>query len=266
MARPYIEFIQCQAIAWRTGVPHIGLIEGSRPAVASKTLSVDEDSGDESLLIRFPPQWVGRFQPGMTAAELYVLAGQLDVNGVTHASHHYAALPGRGTDHLAASEAGALALIFTGEDARRAARIGHDALNAPWQATVTPGLPPGAARKDLSADTQSGSQTWLLGTMPMRWGLRPERHPVAEEMFLLGGALVGPRGTMRPGAYFWRPPEEPHGPFGSVTGTLDLFRTVGGPLHTTYDDETEFQWNPAHNPILPPHLEPWRSPSRGDDW
>jgi hypothetical protein len=74
-------------------------------------------------------------------------------------------------------------------------------------------------------------------------------------MYLLAGSLVGPLGVMHAGAYFWRPEEEWHGPFGSLTGNLMLFRTKGGPLSTTYtDDEVDFSWNPKIAPILPPDM------------
>lgn len=99
----------------------------------------------------------------------------------------------------------------------------------------------------------------MLGTMPLRWGHRKEKHPVVEEMYLLSGELVGHRGRMHAGAYFWRPPEEWHGPFGSPTGNLMIFRTKGGPLSTVYaDDEIPFAWDQAYDPILPPTLEPLR--------
>ena len=88
--------------------------------------------------------------------------------------------------------------------------------------------------------------------MPRRFCRRTENHPVVEEMFLWSGELVGPLGVMHAGCYFWRPPEEWHGPFGSKTGNVMLFRTKGGPLSTVYtEDEVEFCWHPEHKPILP---------------
>ncbi|MGH3658728.1 MAG: cupin domain-containing protein, partial [Micromonosporaceae bacterium] len=130
-----------------------------------------------------------------------------------------------------------------------------DGLSGEWGAGFNPKFPPGAGRKWLRRDPVTGDETWILGTMPLRHGTRPERHPVVEEMYLLSGELHGHVGVMRPGAYFWRPPEEWHGPFGSLTGNLMLFRTVGGPLSTVYDDaETEFAWDPPARPILPPEL------------
>jgi len=55
---------------------------------------------------------------------------------------------------------------------------------------------------------------------------------------------------MTPGAYFWRPPGIDHGPYGSLTGTLALFRTVDGPLQTSYGDAMReaFDWTIDQTP------------------
>ena len=56
MARPHIEFIQSQVLPWSEG-----LYAGTRQGVQSKTLSVDDETGSASVLVRYPPGWV---QPG----------------------------------------------------------------------------------------------------------------------------------------------------------------------------------------------------------
>jgi hypothetical protein len=129
------------------------------------------------------------------------------------------------------------------------------ALDGEWGAGFHPRFPSGAGRKFMRQDPVTGEQTWILGTMPLRSGRRPEKHPVVEEMFLVSGELVGNLGVMHAGAYFWRPPEIWHGPYGSWTGNVMLFRTRGGPLSTVYtEDEREFDWTPAHRPVLPAGL------------
>jgi hypothetical protein len=93
----------------------------------------------------------------------------------------------------------------------------------------------------------------------MRWAERAEVHPTVEEMYLISGEVHGNRGVMRPGAYFWRPPSMPHGPYGTRTGNLYLFRTKGGLLSTSYvDPERKFRWWPEFDPVLPPELEAYR--------
>jgi hypothetical protein len=137
-----------------------------------------------------------------------------------------------------------------------------DAMTLPYTGNFHPEFPPGAGRRMLYEDPVSGDQTWILGTMGLRWAERAEVHPVVEEMFLIAGEVHGDRGVMRPGAYFWRPPHVVHGPYGSLTGNIYLFRTKGGPLSTTYQDaETPFHWWPEHRPVLPETLAAHGAPA-----
>ncbi len=58
-----------------------------------------------------------------------------------------------------------------------------------------------------------------------------EIHSTVEEAFLIrGDVLVGTRGEMGPGSYFWRPGLIEHGPMASRNGTLFFFRTKLGGL------------------------------------
>jgi Domain of unknown function (DUF4437) len=265
MPRPHIEFIQQQDLPFQQV-----LLAGSRGEVGVKRLSVDPESGASSSLVEFPPGWR---QPGtghyLTDEELYVLSGDLTVSGITYTEHCYAFLPCGYERVDMYSEGGALVLAFFAarparmegeappgalDPARLVKRL--DLFEEAWTGNFHPRFPPGAGRKWLRRDPVTGDETWILGTLPLRNGRRPEKHPVVEEMYLISGELIGPQGLMRPGAYFWRPPEVWHGPYGSKTGCLMLFRTVGGPLSTVYtEDEQEFDWNPAgYRPILPPEL------------
>jgi hypothetical protein len=267
MERPFIEFIQAQVLPWRRrALP-------GRPGVQVRELSADPDTGACSLLVRYPAGW--RTAGGGALAvdeELLVLAGDLAVGPHRHTRYGYAHLPaGYQRDGMATRDGAVVLTFFSGEPAAgpagpvEAARLVEAAsgFDGEWGGGFHPRFPPGAGRKFLRQDPVTGEQTWVLGTMPLRWGRRPERHPVVEEMYLLSGELVGPVGVMHAGAYFWRPPEEWHGPFGSPTGNLMLFRTVGGPLSTVYTDhEVDFSWHPEHRPVLPPYLaaagaRPW---------
>ena len=125
-----------------------------------------------------------------------------------------------------------------------------------------------ARMRTLRKDPVSGEVTYLTATIAFRQGERSERHPVVQEFFLLSGELAGDRGTMHAGAYCWRPPMVKHAPYGSWTGTLLLFRSVGGPQATEWEDPDQpFSWTPAHRPALPPDLaplmaRPWPKPER----
>ena len=64
---------------------------------------------------------------------------------------------------------------------------------------------------------------------------RAEIHPTVEEAFLIrGDCLLGNRGEMAPGSYFWRPSMVEHGPLANRNGTLFFFRTKGGSMGVTH--------------------------------
>jgi len=260
MARPWIEFVQSQYLPWQ--VDYLGDI---RPGVETKVLSVDEDNGAASLLLRYPPGWRMQRAGSLSAdEELFVLEGVLSIGSQIYREMSYAHLPAGYARGPMISEAGAVVLTFFSVcptwqepgafDPARLVQILH-AFSVPYTARFHPEFPPGAGRKTLYEDPITHDQSWLLGTMPIRWGERAEVHPVVEEMYLLSGESHGNRGVMRPGAYFWRPPEIPHGPYGTLTGNLYFFRTKGGPLSTRYvDAERPFKWWPEYDPVLPDRL------------
>lgn len=274
MGRPFIEFVQVQQLPWRAGLP-----VGDRPGVQSRLLSLDQDSGATTLLVRYPVGHhdVTPFRLDVDE-EFFVLDGSLQIGEQLFGPKSFGHFPaGRPTTSLS-SIAGAIVLAFySGPVEARSAEPDDtvtfdterevpylDGFAGEWGGNFHPQFPPGAGRKFLRRDPHDGEETWILGTMPLRSGRRPEKHPVVEEMFLLSGELVGPLGRMQAGAYFWRPPEEWHGPFGSPTGNLMLFRTKGGPLSTVYtEEEVPFSWTPDHNPTLPPELRPYGHPHAG---
>lgn len=260
MARPWIEFIQSQRLPWRPDD-----LWGIRPGVDSRILSLDIEDGACSLLVRYPPGW--HFEAGGALCadeEFLVLTGTLSLGGRIYGGYSYAHLPAGYERGPMTCAAGAVILTFF---SRRPARsrpaqfepsrlIEHlDAFQVPYTGNFHPEFPPGAGRKRLYEDPVTHDQTWILGTLPMRWAERAEIHPVVEEMYLLSGESHGNRGVMRPGAYFWRPPEIAHGPYGTLTGNLYLFRTKGGALTTRYVDSGQpFTWWPSYDPALPESL------------
>ncbi len=267
MGRPHIEFIQQQDLPFEPRWLQGG---GASAQIGVKRLSRDPESGAVSSLVQIPAGW-RRPETGhyLVDHEIYVLAGDLTVSGVRYTEHTYAFLPAGYTRSGAYSERGALLLaFFSGEaewiddeapagalDERRLVRY-LNLFEEPWTGNFHPQFPVGAGRKWLRRDPVTTDETWILGTLPLRHGRRPEKHPVVEEMYLISGELIGPQGLMRPGSYFWRPPEVWHGPYGSKTGCLMLFRTVGGPLSTVYTEhEVDWTWEADfYDPILPPEL------------
>ena len=99
-----------------------------------------------------------------------------------------------------------------------------------------PNVPAGLAIKRLRVDADRGDWTWIGAGAPGYLEERAEIHPTVEEAFVLrGDVLLGERGEMGPGDYFWRPPNVRHGPIYCRSGRLILFRTKGGGLTTTYE-------------------------------
>lgn len=262
MARAHTEFIHEQVVAWSDGSASI-----ERPGTQARLLSVDDETGALTAVVRYPRGWE---RPGAETLpmdeEFFVLDGSLIVNGVTHDRLSYGFHPAGHVWRSSRSDDGALVLTFrdsaptagpadgSAEPIPRLVERVH-ALDGEWGGGFHPQFPPGAGRKYLREDPVSHEQTWLLGTMPLRSGRRPEKHPISEEMFLLAGEVISPIGRMHPGAYFWRPPEIWHGPYGSTTGSLYLFRTKGGPLSTVYTEvEQDLDWDPPHAPVLPATL------------
>lgn len=263
MARPHIEFIQSQWFSWQRG-----LYEKFRPGVDTKVLSQDGETGAASLLQRYPRGWSQRGKLSLSAdEELFVVQGELRINDVVYGPHTYAYLPAGYTRKAAASPIGAVVLTMfeaepevqddaSGKFDRKLLVAFVDGMEGSWGGVTNPKFPPGGGRKMLRVDPYTQDESWILGTMPLRNGLEPEIHPTIEETYLLAGDVAGNLGTMRPGAYFWRPKGVPHGPYGTRTGNLYFFRTKGGALSTEYGEAQEsFDWNPDYAPALPPELQ-----------
>jgi hypothetical protein len=261
MARPRIEFIQAQNLPWQSQP-----LADLRPDSEVRILSTDDESGACSLMVRYPAGWSRETEGYLNADEEFlVLYGDLTVGAFDYGYLGYGHVPAGLPRRRIASKSGAIVLTFfsaqptfrSGANDYDASRIveGMDAMSVPYTGNFHPEFPPGAGRKMLFEDPDTGDQSWLLGTLGLRWAERAERPPVVEEMFLIAGEVHGNLGVMRPGAYFWRPPDIAHGPYGSLTGNIYFFRTKGGALSTDYEPpDRPFTWWPEHRPILPPDL------------
>ncbi len=237
--RAHIEFIQVEH------VPRQPLLLGSAGGDV-RILSHDPESGALTALVNLPAAWTlpaGRFT---ASVEFYLLTGTLMTEGYAASHHTYAFIPAGVSIGPMQTRSPVTLLWFThgeaifepiNEDApgsqRRLQINALDASALPWVNPITPGFPPGAMRKQLRIDPDTGASTWLLGVLPQWREPRIEIHPVAEEAFILQGEMATNRGVMSAGSYFWRPPHVPHGPFHTDIGALILFRT-NGHLQTFY--------------------------------
>lgn len=271
MGRPHTEFIHAQDLPWK-----IGELPGALAALETRMLSIDAERGDCSVMIKYPAGWRRNGPEHLSAAhEFYVLDGSIDISGIRYGRDSYAYLPA-GTTHRAwGSDSGAVVLTFF--DARPnlisgegAPKVDPDAPAVPKldlheMAWSTAGIDPDVmflrlAKKVLRHNARTGDATFVLEcgghTHPKDWRERQLAHPCVEEMFLLSGDIVGERGVMVGGAYFWRPPGLWHGPFGSRGGNHCLIRFLGGHHVNHWSKEAlQFTFDPPHNPVLPAHMK-----------
>jgi hypothetical protein len=254
MSRPHVEFIFAQTLPWERS----SLLPG-RAGTECKLLSRDEELGEFSAIVRFGEAW----SASVTCEhqeELYVLDGDLSIGGKALRRDGYFRVP-KGVPHRWVSRSGATVLVLLNVATPRDS-MELVAIDAPQMLWDRSGVPPelefmGIARKALFVDEDSGlHRTWLLSVAPQ---IEPsgallaiETHTCAEEMFMLAGDITGPHGEMTPGAYFWRPQDTFHGPFGSRNGGLALARFRHGPQSTIFHDKTRpFAFEAPYSPALP---------------
>jgi hypothetical protein len=274
LERGHIEFIQSQQLAWS----HIG--GGlARPNVEYKMLSRNPKDGACSILMRYPPNWSQSGDEHIQAdEEFYVLHGSLEMDNVVYQEDSYAFLPAGWTRHQMRSKHGCVIIAFYNREPTLVKSSGNgsaelsnravkqlDVAAMPWDMTLNdPNLKHlGISRKNLRTDPETGERTFLSLILPQatpKSGKGPqEKHPVVEEAYVISGSLTGPHGTMYPGAYFWRPPQIPHGPFGSRWGGVSLMRFVGGKhVNIWTKEEASFSYDTPYNPILPDNLKSYK--------
>ncbi len=278
MTRGTTEFIQTQQLSWQA---HPKLAEVTYK-ILSQALPSKGDNTSEPVstkndgftaLYTFPKGW--QYQGEFTLAddeELFVLHGELWINGVLHREGSYAYLPKQycRTSFHCTKEALVLRFLagsdqpvpVTGHiDERTPAMLGKDTIDIPWDHSTIDGNLKHlcASRKILRIDPITQAKTFLYSVLPQTFPAnnegKQEYHPTVEEALVLTGDLIGPHGAMRTGAYFWREPMLPHGPFGSRTGCTCIIRFVGGE-HINYwtEEKTGFSFEAPYRPILPQHL------------
>lgn len=271
--RPHVEFVQAQMLPWRRIPPG-----AARPDAEYKYLSRDRDTGACTCLIRYAPGWSRLADEYLSAdEEFYVLEGEIEINGIRFGSDNYGHVPRGMLRRSMSARQGAVVLTFFDSEPRfgnSAAFLGRpmerrDVLHMPWDMRINDSKLAhlGISRKDLRTDQATGERSFLSMMLPHSEppgskGPR-ESHPVVEECFVISGSLVGPHGEMHAGAYFWRPPGIPHGPFGTRWGCVALIRFLGGRhVNVWTADEAPFSFHHSYDPVLPAEL----SHLRGQAW
>ncbi|MEZ5513332.1 MAG: cupin domain-containing protein [Steroidobacteraceae bacterium] len=262
--RPHSEFLQSQWLPWTSGLPG-----GLRQNVDVRTLSTDPDDGACSLIVRYPPGFHCDAHALTADEELFVLSGSFKVGDVVYGAHDYAHLPRLFARAAMRSSVGAEVLTFFSSEpqlvggspgahdaARLVLRLDTRAMQAhtgPRRHMASEGFNHGGTvHKLLFDDPLTLDKTWIAGLPPYWRCDTVERHPVCEEEFAIAGDIHMPNGVMHAGAYFWRPANVPHGPFGTVGGTIHLCRGKGGRYATEFSaSDRPFNWDPPYEPILP---------------
>ena len=266
MPRPHVEFVQSQRLAWtRLGANSV------RPQAEIKVLSSDPESGACSSVIRYPAGWT--LEPVHSLScdeELYVLDGELEIGSTKYGKGEYAYLPAGFPRAGIRSAIGAAVLTFFEGKAEITTPADDNAYDrgnfiervsiaeAGWVGASDPKVASSKVdRLVLRPDTPEGERTWILRVAASRDepfevnGV--EQHPCVEEMFLLDGDFVMTCGRMETGAYFWRPPMIKHGPMGTRSGFLGLFRAKEGAFSTVWSEpDGPIDWNAPYVPALPP--------------
>jgi quercetin dioxygenase-like cupin family protein len=231
VARPHVEFVQSFDVApdeVPTG-PFVGL--------ERRLLSEDEDTGASTALVSIPAGSEIDLGGSDRPSELFVLSGEGELAGRGLRAGTYAYVPSESPGPLVLA-AEALVLVMTEAVApARGELLVVDTEELRWEERSIAAVPPGLTIKRLRVDAETGERTWLAACVPGWCEDRAEIHPTVEEAFLVrGDTLLGERGEMSPGCYFWRPPLVRHGPMTTRDGCLVFFRTKGGGLEVEYED------------------------------
>ncbi|MCP5360061.1 MAG: DUF4437 domain-containing protein [Steroidobacteraceae bacterium] len=268
MPRPHVEFLHAQQLLW-TAAAFAGA--GWR-GVEVKVLSRDPGDGACSVLLRLPAGFVRGPHALAAAQEWLLLDGAMQRGSLRYGLDDYAWLPaGQVTDGWSSERGAILLAFFDREPAWLEAGAAAAALplpppieriathDMPWTShDIDPSVQfLRLTHKVLRHVPETGEKTLLLATgaqtHPRDWREAQLAHDCVEEMYLLGGDIIGERGTMYEGAYFWRPPGRWHGPFGSRRGSLSLIRFCEGRHHNVWsEDPRPFSLEPMHAPELPP--------------
>lgn len=234
--RPNVDFVQSEDVPSAWAEP--GTFGGAGGGL-KKTLSRDPDSLAETCLLRVADVQQGALA---SAVDIYVVGGEGLLNGEPLLTGDYVYAPAGSSVDLRPSVAGLkLYCGFWGPstwaDAAGAGpeitRLRPETMRwqpAGWSGDVE--LEPGVAVKTLRQD--DGAFVYLAAMMPGWKCELEESHPVYEESFkIYGDVLMGARGVIRAGGYFFRSPHIFHGPLYSRGGTMSFIRS-DGPTSTEY--------------------------------
>lgn len=255
MGRPHIEFIQAFGVEPETNAP------APFSGCVRRLLSRDEDTAALTALVSAPAGWRTDLASAAAPVELFVLEGRFQLGEHELGAGAYAYVPQTAEAQPLSTTAPGHLLAMVEAPAAHAdggELLVKDTTAMRWAASTFAEVPPGLVNKRLRDDPVTGERTWVAACPPGWTESRAEVHPTVEESFLLrGDILLGRRGGLTPGCYFWRPPLVPHGPMFSRGGAEFFFRTRGGALEVTYETVPEWDALVAAYRESEPIYGPW---------
>jgi hypothetical protein len=226
--RSDVDFVDSADVPWeRPADGEFGHAGGGRKRVLSRDL---EDGAETAVQRVVDPQ------RGVLGAEadLYVLSGGGVLNGELIEVGDYVHIAAGTRVDLVPGIRGlvlysgfwATPAFNPGDGDLGAVSVTHTELlewtPATWSGEVR--LAPGAMLKTLRHDDRA--YIYLAAMMPGWRSESEEAHPVYEESYkIYGDVLMGARGVMREGSYFFRSPGVFHGPLYSRGGTMSFIRS-----------------------------------------
>lgn len=228
--RQDVDFIRTQDLAWAE-IPagEFGSVHGGG---LRKLLSRDPDDGARTDLVTFTNR-----QSGVLAAtcDFFVVSGTGTINDEPYAPGTY--VHSAPNSELSWVPAAGPTVLYAGHFAAPTFGSGSGGgtvtilqeTRDEWVSMGWRGDEPQPAdvkirwlRKD------DDGIVFLVGMLPGYTALMEEVHPVYEESFKIAGDLMlGRRGVVKPGGYFFRSPGTWHGPLYSRTGNLSIIRKDG---------------------------------------
>lgn len=214
---------------------------GARGAGRKRVLSVDHGDGAETALHRVTEPQRGVLTAG---ADVYVVRGDGLLGGRPLRTGHYVHVPAGAAIDLVPSVLGLDLYVGSwgtpslDEGPGNGAAVTHtDTERMEWVPAGWSGETPlevGAMSKVLRDDDEAF--IYLAAMVPGWKSPSEESHPQYEESFkLYGDVLMGSRGVIREGGYFYRSPDVFHGPLYSRGGTMSFIRSDAATT-TTYRD------------------------------
>lgn len=214
-------------------------IEGLPSGLTLKTLSIDEEQGALSGILKIPAGWrVDDYFTLNCPEQIFLLSGDLHIGGFSYREQGYAYRPAGAPHGQMRSETGCEVIVmwdapFTvniGDHGSTEGMIGKiDTIEQHWEPTIATGPAAGIKVKRLREVKETGEMTFIVGIMPNWYEGRQRHHPCVEESFKIFGDMnlnmnLGDKLWMGENSYFYRPPWIKHGPLYTRKGTMSLVR------------------------------------------